>query len=102
VSKQDHIAERLSAALAPSHLEIVDESYMHKVPKGAETHFKVIIVSERFEGLTAVRRHQLVYGALADELKRGIHALTITSRTPSEWAERPEANASPQCLGVGK
>ena len=40
-----------------------------------------------------------VYGALADEMKTGVHALAITSRTPSEWAALPEANVSPKCLG---
>jgi BolA protein len=71
------------------------------VPKGSETHFKVVVVSSRFDGLAPVRRHQLVYGALATEMKSkpGIHALAITSRTPAEWDASPEANASPKCLG---
>lgn len=93
------IEEKLKTALAPDHLEVVNESHMHKVPKNAETHFKVVIVTDRFDGLSAVKRHQLVYGVLADEMKSkpGIHALAITSRTPSEWAVAPEANASPLC-----
>jgi BolA protein len=95
------IEEKLRAALAPAHLEVINESHMHNVPKGSETHFKVVVVSPRFEGLSPVKRHQLVYGALGDELemKKGIHALAITSRTPAEWEARPEANASPKCLG---
>lgn len=99
----DVIQEKLTQALGPSHLEIVNESHMHKGPKDAETHFKVVVVSDRFEGLAAVRRHQLVYAALAEEMKRkpGIHALAITSRTPGEWAASPEANESPKCRGVG-
>jgi BolA protein len=75
---------------------------MHSVPRGSETHFKVVVVSSLFEGMPPVKRHQLVYGALADELGRkpaegGIHALAITSRTPAEWAASPEANQSPLC-----
>src|SRR4051794_8253395 len=95
------IEDKLRGALAPEHLEVINESHMHSVPKGAETHFKVVVVSSRFEGQSAVKRHQLVYGALGDELrmKKGIHALAITSRTPGEWAERPEANVSPKCAG---
>lgn len=95
------IEGKLREALGPEHLEVVNESHMHSVPKGSETHFKVVVVSPRFEGLAAVRRHQLVYGALAAELQGGVHALAITSRTPAEWAARPEANASPKCMGGG-
>jgi len=95
------IETKLQGALAPVHLEVINESHMHSVPKGAETHFKVVVVSNRFEGLPAVKRHQLVYGALSDEMrnKPGIHALAITSRTPSEWDASPEANESPKCHG---
>jgi BolA protein len=95
------IEAKLRDALAPAHLEVINESHMHKVPKGSETHFKVVVVSERFEGVSAVKRHQLVYGALAEEMKSkpGIHALAITSRTPAEWSASPEANQSPKCHG---
>lgn len=104
---QETIEAKLRHALAPDHLEVINESHMHNVPKGAETHFKVVVVSPRFEGLSAVKRHQLVYGALADEMGKepaagGVHALAITSRTPAEWAASPEANASPRCMGGGR
>lgn len=96
---QQQIESKLQAELAPSHLEVVNESHMHSVPKGSETHFKVVIVADRFEGLSSVKRHQLVYGVLAEEMKAkpGIHALAITSRTPAEWSASPEANVSPLC-----
>jgi stress-induced morphogen len=98
---QERIEAKLREQLAPAHLEVINESHMHSVPKGSETHFKVVVVSARFDGLSAVKRHQLVYGALADEMKAkpGVHALAITSRTPAEWDASPEANASPKCLG---
>jgi len=101
VSIAETIEQKLRAALEPAHLEVINESHMHNVPKGSETHFKVVVVSSRFEGLAPVRRHQLVYGALDVEMKQkpGIHALAITSRTPTEWENSPEANASPKCLG---
>ncbi len=101
---RERVETKLREALSPAHLEVINESHMHKVPKGAETHFKVVVVSPRFEGLAAVKRHQLVYAALADEMntKPGIHALAITSRTPAEWAASPEANESPKCHGGGK
>ena len=95
------IETKLREALTPEHLEVINESHMHSVPKGSETHFKVVVVSERFEGLSPVKRHQLVYGALGEELrmKKGIHALAITSRTLREWEASPEANVSPKCAG---
>jgi stress-induced morphogen len=101
---QESLERKLNAALSPAHLEVINESHMHSVPKGSETHFKVVVVSPRFEGLSLVKRHQLVYGALEEELSKkpadgGVHALAITSRTPAEWDARPEANASPKCLG---
>lgn len=99
MTRQSLIETKLKQALEPTHLEVINESHMHSVPKGSETHFKVVIVSPRFDGVSAVKRHQLVYAALAEEMKSGVHALAITSRTPSEWTERPEANASPKCLG---
>jgi BolA protein len=96
------IRSKLEDKLGPAHLEVVNESHMHSVPRGSETHFKVVVVSSLFEGMPPVKRHQLVYGALAEELGRkpaegGIHALAITSRTPAEWAASPEANESPLC-----
>ena len=96
---QQSIESKLQSQLEPAFLEVVNESHMHSVPKGSETHFKVVIVSSRFDGLSPVRRHQLVYGALAEELRSGVHALAITSRSPDEWAQLPEANTSPACHG---
>ncbi len=96
---QQRIESKLKESLEPSHLEVINESHMHNVPKGSETHFKVVVISQRFDGLSAVKRHQLVYGVLGDEMKSGVHALAITSRSPAEWATTPEANVSPKCLG---
>jgi stress-induced morphogen len=102
MSVQANVEAHLRDKLTPDHLEVVNESHMHSVAKGSETHFKVVVVSRLFEGVTPVKRHQLVYGALGDLMGKkpsqgGIHALAITSRTPAEWAARPEANVSPQC-----
>jgi len=96
---QQRIETKLRESLDPSHLEVINESHMHSVPKGSETHFKVVVVSSRFDGMSPVKRHQLVYGALAEEMRGGVHALAITSRSPAEWTASPEANASPKCHG---
>jgi BolA protein len=82
------IRDKLTAALAPQRLDIVDESHKHAGHAGArpegESHFRVLVVSDRFEGLSRVARQRLVYGALADELASDIHALAIEAKTPAE------------------
>lgn len=87
--------------LAPEHLELVNESYMHSVPPGSESHFKAVLVSQEFVGLNAVKRHQAVYRSLG-ELMSNIHALALHTYTPEEWQARQQAPASPNCLGGSK
>jgi BolA protein len=85
------------------HLEVENESHNHNVPKGSETHFKVLIVSDAFEGIGAIDRHRRVHAALADELKKGLHALTLRALTPAQWhAEGGSDFQSPPCLGGSK
>jgi BolA protein len=99
---QTRIEDKLTRELVPARLVVENESKNHSVPAGSETHFKVTVVSPRFEGLGRVDRHKLVYSILKDELAGGVHALTITSRTPSEWAADATVTASPPCLGGSK
>ncbi len=84
------IREKLTAALAPEHLDIIDDSHKHAGHAGArpegESHFTVKVVSAKFEGLNRVARQRLVYGALKDELATDIHALAIEAKTPAEAA----------------
>lgn len=100
---RERIEAALRAELGPEHLEVLDESGMHASGQEAESHFKVVVVSAAFEGLSAVERHRRVYGALGDLMSAtatpAVHALAITSRTPAEWAASPEANVSPLCTG---
>src|SRR5690606_14648555 len=94
---------KLQAAFAPARLEVVNESHMHSVPPGSESHFRVVLVSAGFDGKRAVARHQAVYRVLADELAGGVHALALHTYTEQEWAQRgAEAPASPECLGGSK
>ncbi|TPX67758.1 hypothetical protein SpCBS45565_g03540 [Spizellomyces sp. 'palustris'] len=85
------IEEKLRTALQPTTLEIVDDSAKHKGHAamrgvtGGETHFRVTAVSPKFEGKPAVQRHKLVYEILDQELKNGLHALSITAKTPAEY-----------------
>ncbi len=85
---QDTITEKLTAALAPLHLQVMNESHKHSVPPGSESHFKVVIVSEQFQGQPLVRRHQAVNAALAEELKKSLHALSLETLTGAEWHTR--------------
>eukprot|EP01132_Coremiostelium_polycephalum_P000831 gene831-1038_t len=72
---------------------------MHSVPKGSETHFKVVIVSEEFNNKSMVSQHRLVNQVLSDELKSGVHALSIVTSTPDKWVQDPSIPKSPPCLG---
>ncbi len=100
---QRAIESKVRASLSPTHLEVLNESHMHSVPPGSESHFKLVIVSDAFEGKPLVRRHQLVNGILAAELQHSIHALSMQTLTAAEWRRRGgETPDSPPCLGGGK
>ena len=99
-SIQANIVEKLEQAFSPSHLEVLNESASHAVPEGSESHFKVVLVCDQFQGKTAVRRHQAVYSVLAEELKQSVHALALHTYTISEWSERKVAPESPDCANI--
>ncbi|AGI66117.1 BolA-like protein [Octadecabacter antarcticus 307] len=98
--RQD-IIDKLRHALPVGHLEVINESHKHNVPEGAESHFKVVIVSPAFEGKTLVARHRLLNGILAEALSTDIHALALHTMTKDEWFISREAPASPPCMGGG-
>jgi BolA protein len=81
------IEARLGAALAPVFLQVRDDSAQHAGHAGAAAggHYHVTIAAAQFAGKTRVARHRLVYDALADEMRRGIHALAISAYTPEEF-----------------
>ena len=62
-------------------------SSMHSVPLGSETHFAVVVVSEQFEGVSLLNRHRSVHTVLSDELRSGVHALSVSARTPTQWQQ---------------
>ena len=83
----ERIRQSLAAALNPSELEVGDDSHLHVGHAGAASgggHYRVKIVSERFEGLRLVMRHRLVYDAVQGMMHSDIHALAITALAPSE------------------
>ena len=103
MSVQDQIQQKLQTELDPVHLEVLNESHMHNVPPGSESHFKVTVVSGSFEAMKLLARHQLCNRILADELAGPVHALSLYTLTPEEWVERGGAvPESPPCHGGSK
>ena len=83
----ERIRRALRLALQNEHLEVIDDSHLHAGHPGARDgrgHFRVRVVSNAFEGLSRVQRHQLVYRSLGDLMRTDIHALGITALTPDE------------------
>jgi len=102
MSVEDDIIEKLQALLTPSHLEVVNESHMHNVPAGSESHFKIVAVSDEFNGKMLIARHRMINRTLAEELEGPLHALALHTMTVDEWAEKGQPPESPPCLGGGK
>jgi BolA family transcriptional regulator, general stress-responsive regulator len=103
MSVQQHIYRKIHDCLTPLHLEVVNESHLHSVPAGSESHFKVVVVSERFADQRLIQRHRTIHELLAEEFTNGLHALALHTLTPEEWFERGgQAPESPLCLGGAK
>jgi BolA-like protein 1 len=102
MTRQQRIEAALREAFAPITLEVENESHNHSVKPGSETHFKVLVVSPAFAGLSSLERHRRVHGALGAELSSGLHALTIRARTEEEWKKDAVPFESPPCLGGSK
>ena len=99
---QQTIESRLNTSFSIEHLAVENESHMHNVAPGSESHFKVTIVSDDFSELMLIKRHRLVNKALEQELQT-IHALALHTMTPDEWFARAgEVADSPHCRGGGK
>ena len=103
MSMQAEIEARLSAELNPSYVQLVNESSNHNVPSGSESHFKLVLVSDKFDGKNLLARHRLINSILKAELEGGIHALAMHTYTESEWRDmQGDAPESPPCHGGGK
>jgi len=96
MSIQSRIEAKLTAALSPQRLAVINESHLHAGHHHAEsghhatfdgageTHFRVRVVSDSFAGKGRLERHRLVNELLADELAAGVHALAIEPAAPGE------------------
>ena len=97
------VSDKLAGQFKAEVLQVTNESYMHSVPAGSETHFKVVVVTEQFACKRQVQRHQAIYAVLAEELAGPIHALALHTFSAEEWAQsQGQAPDSPQCLGANK
>ena len=102
MSVEQALIDRLAGEFEPSFLSVINESHMHSVPANSETHFKVVVVSDKYRDMRLVQRHQSVYGLLPDLMKNPIHALSMHLFTEAEWAEDSTVKDSPNCLGGSK
>jgi len=103
MNRRERIQEQLQSALSPTYLKVTDESRMHNVPAGTESHFKVVVVSESFAEYSLVARHRLVNKVLQGEFGSGLHALALHTWTRQEWFEKGGiAPDSPQCMSGSK
>jgi len=88
VSLEKEIRTKLMVALEPTRLDVINESALHaghrSSPGTGESHFRLVVVSPKFTGLTRVNRHRLINDALASELKGALHALAIHTYAPDE------------------
>ena len=98
MNTQAAIEHKLSV-LRPQLLRVENESHRHNVPPGSESHFKVTVVSPRFNDQTLLARHRMVNEILSLELAAGVHALALHTLTPAEWADNDAVADSPPCLG---
>lgn len=93
---ESQIVNTLKTSMDLFSLKIINESFMHNVPEGSESHFKIVIVSEDFLNLTMIQRHKLVYKKL-DNLMTKIHALSIHAFDKNEFKLNPIILDSPEC-----
>ncbi len=86
--RRARIESKLKERLDALHVEVIDESHLHAGhagAKGGAGHYRALVVSPRFDGLSSVAAQRLVYAALAEEMGPEIHALSIRALTPERW-----------------
>ncbi|ASQ46621.1 BolA family protein [Legionella clemsonensis] len=98
MSREARITKLITDNFKSIFLQVENESHKHHVPQGSETHFKILLVSPAFEGLSMINRHRQINTLLADELQTGLHALSLHLYTTEEWDKRHQTlQTSPAC-----
>lgn len=101
MSMQSILENKLQQAFNPSVLNIENESQMHSGP-ATESHYKITLVSDEFEGKMLLARHRMINSLLKEELE-SIHALSLHTLTPKEYTDKGGViQNSPNCEGGGK
>ena len=93
---ESQIVNTLSSFMNLASLKIINESFMHNVPEGSESHFKIVVVTNDFNNLSIIQRHKLIYKTL-DSLMNKIHALSIHAFNEEEFKLNPVILDSPEC-----
>lgn len=92
MSFTEQIRLRLTEALTPEHIELINESHKHAGHAGdngsGNSHYKLIVVSAVFEGCSRIQRHRMVYNVVNSEFSNNLHALAIQAYTPAEYATK--------------
>jgi len=102
VNIQSIIEKKIKNKFSVNYLAVANESNQHAVPVNSQTHFKVTLVSDDFEGVTLISRHRLVNTLLKNELENGVHALALHTYTQAQWVSKnTTAPISSKCLGGG-
>ncbi len=103
MSLRQQIEAKIQARVSSAHLEVINESHLHSGPPDAESHFRIIIVSNSFEGVSLVERHRTINEILREEFQAGLHALSLRTHTSEEWkAIQGNVPPPPPCHGGSK
>lgn len=97
MTRAQRMHQLLQQAFQPVHLQLVDDSALHS--RGSESHFRLLIVSSMFEGLSLVQRHKRVMQVLESEFQSGLHSISQKTISLQEWAKAPATvPKSSKCL----
>ena len=98
---EEIIRRKIEEEFSPIYIELENESHRHSVPKGSATHFRLVLVSEKFNGLRRIDRSRLVNELMKPEFSNGLHAFSQRLLAPNEWTGSVEFK-SPPCAGGEK
>lgn len=100
---QEIIEKKIKEQINIEYLKVENESSMHAVPVNSETHFKVVLSSVQFIGMSLIARHRLINHILAEQIAGPVHALALHTYTPEQWQQKKNISPlSSDCLGGSK
>lgn len=98
---ESSLRTEIEKAFQPEYYELENESHLHSVPANSETHFRLLVVSRAFEGLSRIERSRRVHELMKPLMAQGLHALSQKTLTPGEWDQIKDTfvMVSPECRG---